>query len=287
MTFEPLPHYRRLLNEILVTRIEKNQKYSLRAFAKSLGIQSSALSQILKGQRYLSEERATQILDRLDLSLEERELFLYSLACARVGSGLKRLSPEQKSRAANGSRLNRELSADVFKTIAEWYHHAILELTRIDGFKQDPAWIAKKLGISAPEVVSAIDRLKALELLVDVNGTFVRSAFHIDTNQRHITSSALKRRQRQIIEKSLDSLYLDPIEIRNHSARTVAIDPAKMPEAKARIDAFMKELCDFMAKDNPKKVYEMSIQLFPLEINETTSTTQKQESNQIGAHYEN
>jgi hypothetical protein len=69
-----------------------------------------------------------------------------------------------------------------------------------------------------------------------------------------------------------------PISIRNHSARTVAIDPEKIPEAKKRIEAFMIELCDELASGSKKQVYELAVQLFPLEnspIPDSTKGTHK------------
>jgi uncharacterized protein (TIGR02147 family) len=264
-----LPYYRKALNDKLVERIAKNPKYSLRAFAKSLGLVSGSLSQILNGKRFLSEDLATALLDKLDLSHEERELFLTSLVKARSKAGLKRMNAAQKSRlkAQDFPSHNRELTADLFKTVSDWYHAAILELTRVNGFNNDSKWISKRLGISEAEVTGAINRLKMLELLEEKEGALVNTSFHLQTANRDISTAALRRRQKQIIEKSLHSLEHHPIQIRNHSARTVAIDPEMIPEAKKRIEAFMLELCDELASRSKEQVYELSVQLFPLEQN--------------------
>ncbi len=265
-----IPHYRRVLNAKLIERIERNPKYSLRAFARQLGIESSALSQILSGRRSLSEKLASELFDQLDLSPSEQEEFLDSLAEAKVAQGFKRIAPETKKRLARlrsevRSPKSRELSMELFRVIADWYHYAILELTNIPSFENRPEWIATRLGISVPEAIGAIERLKELELLQEVDGRLKKTNTYVDTSNRNITGPALKRRQRQITEKSLHSLETDSITIRNHSARTVAIDPSKIFEAKERIEKFMIELTDFLGSTNPKNVYELSVQLFPLE----------------------
>lgn len=146
-----LPFYRKALNDKLVERIRKNPKYSLRAFARAIEVDASILSKVLRGERYFSEELAIRVLDRIDLSYEEREWFLSSLARARVEAGLRRSSPAQKRRLAELARersreLTRELTIDQFKIVADWYHYAILELTRVEGFRNEPAWIAGRLG---------------------------------------------------------------------------------------------------------------------------------------------
>lgn len=264
-----LPQYRKMLNDKLVERIEKNSSYSLRAFAKFLALDSSALSQVLHGKRFLSEPRAKLLLDKLELSPEEQERFLASMAQARIQSGLKRMSAAQRTRVKTYEkseiRKSLDLSSEIFKTIADWYHYAILELTRVKEFSEDPSWISQKLGISTAEATGAIDRLLTLQLLERADGKLVKCTAYLETANKSLSAPAFRKRQRQIIEKSLHSLESHPIAVRNHSARTVAIDVARIAEAKKRIEKFMIELCDELAGGEPAQVYELSVQLFPLQ----------------------
>lgn len=265
-----LPYYRKALTEKLAERIQKNPKYSLRAFAKTLQVDASILSKVLRGERFFSESLASEVIERLAMGGEERELFLSSLARARIGAGLRRMSPAQRRRVetlrdpAGPGTPPRELTVDLFKLIADWHHFAILELTRVRGFQSDPRWIARRLGISVPEAVDAVERLKMLELIEEREGRLFATTFHLNA-ATPTTSAAQRRRQRQVLEKSLHSLENHPVEIRNHSARTVAIDPARIPEAKKRIEEFMIGLCDELASGEKKQVYELAVQLFPLE----------------------
>lgn len=110
------------------------------------------------------------------------------------------------------------------------------------------------------------------------DGTLINTSFYLNTALGEVSSAAKRRRQKQILEKSLHALENLPISIRNHSARTVAIDPEKIPEAKKRIEAFMIELCDELASGSKKQVYELAVQLFPLEnppIPDSTKGTHK------------
>ena len=108
-----LPQYRKMLNDKLVERIEKNSSYSLRAFAKFLALDSSALSQILHGKRFLSDPRAKILLDKLELSPEEQELFLASIAQSRIQAGLKRMSAAQRTRLKSNSHSEIGKSLDL------------------------------------------------------------------------------------------------------------------------------------------------------------------------------
>lgn len=269
-------YYRERLRDELAYRIEKNPRYSLRSFSTALGMGSGALSQILSGKRSVSAKLIERIFKALELSPLEQRKFLESVMTEKTG--LKRISPELKlklnqiSQFSTGSiDIDRNLGTDEFRIISEWYHAAILELTFAKEFSSDPRWIASALGISVMEAKLAIDRLIQLELLSDDNGQLRKSDFNLDTKDKNKTSSFLKRRQKQILDKSAYSLENDPIEQRNHSALTLCIDPELIPEAKNRIQSFMWELGQLLVTGEPRRVYELSVNLFPL---------QKQNSNQ-------
>lgn len=54
------------------------------------------------------------------------------------------------------------ISQDIFATIADWYHLAILDLSLMKDFKSSPSWISARLGISVLEAKIAVDRLVRL-----------------------------------------------------------------------------------------------------------------------------
>jgi hypothetical protein len=58
-----------------------------------------------------------------------------------------------------------DLSLEVFRTLSDWYHLPILELTNVSSFELTPVSAAKALGISTAEAEAAIERLLRLELL--------------------------------------------------------------------------------------------------------------------------
>ena len=72
-------NYRDILRVEFQSRKARNQYYSLRAFAQSLGIGSGALSEILKGKRNLGINKARAIVDKLNFDQNEKENFLNSV----------------------------------------------------------------------------------------------------------------------------------------------------------------------------------------------------------------
>ncbi|HVK62126.1 MAG TPA: TIGR02147 family protein, partial [Bdellovibrionales bacterium] len=173
--------YRVYLKGVLEQRLRDNARYSLRAFARDLQVTPARLSEILNRKKGLSLEAATLMAKRLSLSEQETRFFcdLVQMADARSASA-KKVAEIRIDREIQSQNFNT-IQLDVFKVISDWHHFAILELTLVDGFRSDSAWIAKKLGISAHEVKAAIDRLVTLELLELKGKRLVKTDMKITT----------------------------------------------------------------------------------------------------------
>jgi uncharacterized protein (TIGR02147 family) len=255
------------LKDELAKRCDKNPRYSVRAFAKALGLDSGALSRILNGERVPSEKVARKILGRLELTPADQERFLASIADMHRGRGLKRLNPFfRKLHSRPAPRVN-ELSIDLFRVIGDWYHYALLELTFVEGFESEPRWIASQLGITVAETNLAIERLLNLGLLVRTeDGRLTKSLEQLTTGDKHVTTPALRRHQKQILEKAVQSLENDPIEKRSMTSMTMAIDPELMPIAKQMIEQFTLNLCQLLESGKRKQVYELGVSLYPVQV---------------------
>ena len=69
-------NYRDILREELATRCQANSRYSLRAFARDLGVSHSYISQVLSGKLRLSFRQALRFSEFLDLEEATRENLL-------------------------------------------------------------------------------------------------------------------------------------------------------------------------------------------------------------------
>jgi len=231
----------RLSNEYTKARA-KNPSYSLRAFSNRLGIQVSALSEILNGKRVISKKMGHRILSGLGVSPIESKNIL---------SGI---NEEDDS----------SLSLDYFKVISDWYYFAILSLAEIPNFETNPSWIAKRLNISKREAKMAINRLISLGMLVEnKDGSYKASGIQYKT-PTDILNASLKNHTVQTLELATDSVINDPVKERDFSTITMAIDPENIAEAKKMIMSFRKRLSKKLESGNKKEVYKLAIQLFPL-----------------------
>jgi len=256
-------YYKTLIEEELAKRAEKNPRYSLRAMARALSLDAGALSQILSGKRVPSYKIAQKILAVLDLSPDQQNKFLSSIAKTHQSRGLERLNPIFKK--FKSKQPAKDLSIDLFRVIGDWYHYAILMLTYVDRFDPNPTWIAAQLNISPIEAKLAINRMLDLGLLKEERGSLVCWDGHFTTADKHVTAPALKRHQKQILEKSIFSLENDPIEQRSHTSMTMAIDSKKITEAKKLIEDFTNKMSELLESGQRTQVYEFQIGLFPIQ----------------------
>src|SRR5262245_18163135 len=75
-----VPTYRIQLREAFGKKLQSRPGYSLRAFARSLEVDASALSRILSGKQVPSPKLARKLTSKLAFTPAEQKLFFQSLA---------------------------------------------------------------------------------------------------------------------------------------------------------------------------------------------------------------
>jgi PAS domain S-box-containing protein len=86
------PYFIRVLREELDRRKNKNPRYSLRAFAKFLGVHPSAMSRLLNGKQELSLQACVTILKRLALPVDQSRAFIASVSTDKRNRALSLLT---------------------------------------------------------------------------------------------------------------------------------------------------------------------------------------------------
>lgn len=238
--------FRLWLQKQFAERCKKNARYSLRAFARHLELDASSLSQILSGKRKLSKKVIQAICEKLSAS--PQELHRFGLMKGATEADLEYL----------------QVNVDTFAVISEWYHYAIMELTYISGFKADPKWIARKLSLTVEEAKSAVERLKRLGLLLEENGSLIKSSKRLTNDGAINTSGAHKELQKQIIAKALVAVDECPQEEKDITSMTMAIDTKNIEKARSLIQKFRRDLCELLEDGEQVEVYNLGIQLYPI-----------------------
>lgn len=239
------------LENLIAEKIKKNPQFSLRAFARTVEVSPAVISRVLSGKRNLTFNLATRIADSLALGPMERDT-LYSFF----------INPNEGK--SEEEKVQKELSIDCFNAMKEWYHYGITQLLYIESFQEDTKWISKMLSITELEAKMAIDRLIRLEILDrDENGKLFRTATHLSTTT-DIASAGIKHFQKQILEKSIESLEKDQLQERDVTSITIAINESKLAEAKLEIKKFRLRMAEFLGTGEKTRVYNLGVHLIPL-----------------------
>jgi uncharacterized protein (TIGR02147 family) len=257
--------YRDILKREFEHRSSRNAKYSLRAFAKFLGISQSRLSEILSGKQGLSREWAERISEKLNHNGDEKKLFADLVEAEHARSSLKRKLAHSRLSSRRQATENT-LQLDVFHVISDWYHFGITELALTKGFKSDPVWIAKRLGVAPKRIELAIERLLRLGLLArDSKGALKADDGRISTTDG-VPSDAIKKFHAQVLSKAAESIYSQTVSERSISTIMLPFHAAHFSDAEKTIKKFRKSFSSqFDPKAEKDSVYCLAVQFFRMD----------------------
>ena len=255
--------YRGYLKSVLAGNNEAQKICSLRAFADRLGISSSFLSEVINARKNLSVELAFKIGLKLNLTdLETQYLCLLVHLEQETDPEFK---DQIKSRLAelNPNRPGHDLSVDLFKSISDWYHSAILELTYLHGFRLEPAGIVRVLGITKAEAELALERLERLELLErDAKGR-LRKVHNDILTEAKIPNSAFKAFHAQLLTKATEALVSQAPATRISATDILAIDSKYLKHVDRLSREFSSAVLRLADKSKIKdSIYALSVHFF-------------------------
>lgn len=257
--------YRDILREAYDARNLRNPGYSLRAFARDLGLSSSRLSEILQGRYGLSPAAALKIAANLKFSAAERDYFRDLVESRHARSRLERnAARERLARRSERTSFHR-IRRDAFQVISGWHHFAILELLTLRGARSSASWIAERLEIPRDEALSAVERLLRLGYLrKDEAGNWLPTEDFTATDT-DVPSRAQRGFHKQMLSKARVAIEEQPVAEREFLSLVLSMNAQDLPEAKETIRRFHDEFCArFGSGAGKDRVYCLGIQFHEL-----------------------
>lgn len=267
----PLPQifdymdYRAFLRDRLVALHARNPRYSQRWIAKRAGFQSlHLLSMILTGARSLAKDKVKPLAGALRLDPRESEYFALIHALSEAQSHDEQATILREIKIAFNNGMFSFFGEDAVKAISTWYLGAIVQLTTITEFREDPQWIAGRLGISPAEASDGLDFLLKHHFLARDGDKLVRSqpSLHNFGKMPPMTIAAYHY---QIFEKAFQSINRSK-EHRFVSTLTVSVARQRVDEFKEKIRRFCREFdMDIESASEPRNdVWQLAVAFFSL-----------------------
>jgi uncharacterized protein (TIGR02147 family) len=230
----------------------------MRAYAKFLQLDSSSLTAIFKRKRSLPTTKAKSVASRLKLAPCDAEKFVMSVRQSKAN--LMKLAGIAATEDAETLQEQHH-----FQIIAEWEHYAVLTLMKVKDFESDSAWIAKRLGIPQIRAQNVLDRLISTGLVVcnESPAEFKPSSARFNTSE-DVLSASLQKCHKEALEMGVQKLESVGVLDRDYSCETIAVDRERLPEAKAMIREFRRKMGALLAGENPREVYHLCLQLYPV-----------------------
>lgn len=238
------------------TRKAKNSRYSKRSYALQLGLSSGRLVEILSGKSQISFEKALEVAEKMRLSESDKRYFLLIVQ--------NEIAVRFDGRKKHTSRKAKRLSIDEFAIISDWEYFAFMALVETKTFKNDPAWVAEKLGISEIRTKQVISYLKSQKYISEDSKGKIENRHDTLSTLTDIPSAILRKANKECILQGLEKLETIDVLMRDVTSMTLPVHPDKIPDVKNLIRKFKSEVTALMADQPTSEIYNLNIQFVPV-----------------------
>jgi len=261
--------YREYLHDFYKFHKKKNSAYSYRLFARKAKLGSpNYLKLVVDGKRRITDRTLYQFARGLGLSRDEEKYFRELVMYQEVSDpDSKELHLRALLKYQEKQRTPTPLRADKIKVLLDWYHVVIRELIPTRDFREDPSWIAKRLGnkITETQAKESLELLIRLQLVQRTAEGKLEQKEPLLTSSDEVPSHVIRSLHRTYLRKAITSIFSVPMERRELSGLVLSVSNHRLKEVKEEIKEFRKKLNRKYGLDKEgDEVYFIGLYLFPV-----------------------
>lgn len=238
------------LNDNFQIRKIKNPKYSLRAYARDLGMPAGRMSELLSGKRNLTLKHLPQISEALKLSDD-------------VKDKLKFLITKQGSLKSKKYIERNFVEPKDFSKICHWQYYALICLLDQQDKYFSKAKLASKLDLEEPEVDLMLKNLLKVGI-ISSDGQVYKVIKNSTTTTQDIQDKLIQQFHRDLVFFHMLQIEKIPVEKRDLQSLILSVAAKDIPKAKKFIRNFINDFQKKFATDKSTAVYGLSMQMSPL-----------------------
>ncbi len=261
--------YREYLHDYYVYHKNRNPAYSYRLFARKAKLGSpNYLKLVVDGKRRITDRTLFQFARGLGLSRDEEKYFRELVMYQEVSDpDSKELHLRSLLKYQEKQRTPTPLKADRIKFVLDWHHAVIRELVLSKDFKEDGAWIAKRLGnkVTEAQAKESLELLVRLQILKRNAEGRLEQFEPLLTSSDEVPSHVLRSLHRTYLRKAINSIFSVPLDKRELSGLVLCMPQNRLKEIKAEIKEFRKKLNrKYGLEKDGDEVYFVGLYLYPV-----------------------
>jgi uncharacterized protein (TIGR02147 family) len=263
--FFSISDYKMIILLVFEERQARRKQYSMRAFARDLGMRQSTLSGVIRGVHGMSPDTAREISLKLGFSKREADYFIALVESKHARSKVAKTRAKSKIEKLSANRAATTLQEESSYFLSSWYFPAALELVTLGGPKTDAQFISKRLKITLSQATEALAVLQQLKLIKKTENGFIREQEHLSAVGK-APSKTLRNFHKQILDLGKKAIEEQSIENRKFLSSTFSFDSSKTERARAWLhDMYQTFLNEFAAGGTSDSVNAVGIQFFRLD----------------------
>jgi len=246
--------------------------YSIRALARDLGLSPGFVSKILNDQKPIPLRHVHEFARRLDL--DEAAVKNLEILVGGVSPGFP--TGADADVEAGDSDSSAFLKPDFsyhcaspahYRVLEKWYTLAILDMVSCIDFSDDPALIARRLGISRADAARTLTQLLEKGLLERVGGKLRKAEGKLRFPSRNARKD-IRDYYQQILAKAVQCMNENTSETefdqRTIQGLVVAAHPNNMEKARSILTDAIYRAAEVLAEGPCTEVYSLNVVAFPL-----------------------
>jgi len=266
-------NYRIFLQDTYLHKKHINHSFSESAFIQAAGFGKTSrgyLGLIIKEKRNLTTKTIIGFATAMKLSPKEMMFFENMVYFNQAETEEEKVFffERMKVSSINEKKPAFEILESQYRYVSQWYLLALREVVNLTDFKEDEAWIAKKMRgqITKDEASEGIKDLLNLGLITrDISGRLIQSEpiITFNENQNNFTNS-LKLHQ-EFNDRAKILLEKDPYTKRSARLTTLSCKTEDFEALRTEMKIFSDLLLSKYGADNKKEsnvVLQLGMQLF-------------------------
>ena len=239
-----------LLKEHFQALKSANPRFSIRAYAKRIGLSAGSLSDTINNKKKwnISRDRAISILEKVSVSQAKKNRLLLKM-------GVDQAVPREKLDTSN------------YDILTNWVYYAVLFSFDLPAKLTKPEDIATRLDVSVEKVEKVIEALLRRNLLLHGNnGEYQRPSSMLNSGDG-LPSELIRSHHLDGLDLSRVALHKLPADRRDFTSFTFSGSESQIAALREEIRKLHEKASVIMDGGSENdQVFRLSVQLFPMDF---------------------